>query len=374
MIHAFWQLVVLVAVIGTVYICIHNAMESLNKSGLKFGFSFLNSSASFGIGETVIEYSPQDSYLKALVVGFINSLKVIVIGIILSTLLGVVMGVARISDNWMAKTVSGAYVEIFRNTPLLVQIFIWYFAVFLTLPKIQDASSYFGFYFTNRGFVFPWFEISESSVQWFVILAVGFLISIFVRKRLMKKQIVSGNRTYPLLCSIAFFLVFLIVPFFILSDLPLNLSVPTVEGMGFIGGYRFTPEFAAILFGLVFYTASYITEIVRGGIQSVSKGQIEAAKALGFTRFSILRLVTFPQAIRTIIPPVTSQYLNLAKNSSLAVAVAYPDLVNVGYTVLNQTGKAIEVILIFLVVYLTISLITSFLMNIYNNMTKLVER
>lgn len=372
--NVLWQLIFLTLIIGLIYYFIQNAIAGLNRIGIKFGFSFLSSSANFQIGEKFLNYASSDSYGWALVVGFANTLKVTIIGIIFATIIGIVMGVARLSNNWLARTVSGAYVEIFRNTPVLVQIFIWYFAVFLTLPRIQEANSFLGIYFSNRGMVFPWFHLTESSLLWFLILPIAIIFAIILSKKKTKQQMETGTKKYPALWFLGIVAIFSSLSFAISQQLPLGFSVPVVEGTRFEGGYRFTPEFAAILFGLVFYTASYITEIVRGGILAVHKGQIEAAKALGLNSFTILRLITFPQAIRTIIPPVTSQYLNLAKNSSLAVAAGYPDLFMVGNIVLNQSGKAIEVIIIMLVVYLSISLVTSFIMNIYNNATRLVER
>lgn len=372
--NILWQVAFLVFFIGIFTVLIQNALNSLERAGIKFGFNFLSHTANFQIGEKVLSYQPTDSYQWALVVGFANTLKVVVVGIIIATIFGIIMGIARLSSNWLARTVSGMYVEVFRNTPVLVQIFIWYFAVFLTLPKIEDAQSFLGIYFSNRGLVFPWFGLTDGSTVWFIIMAIALIISIFIWKARTKKQVNTGQNTYPGYWVLGCLFVFAILSFAVTKGMPLTFSSPVRDGFAYVGGYRFSPEFAAILFGLVFYTASYITEIVRGGIQSVSKGQIEASKALGMSSFQILRFVTFPQAIRTIIPPVTSQYLNLAKNSSLAVAVGYPDLFNVGSTVLNQSGKAIEMILIMLTCYLVISLITSLFMNIYNSKTKLVER
>ncbi|OIJ18733.1 amino acid ABC transporter permease [Anaerobacillus alkalidiazotrophicus] len=372
--NIFWQVLFVILVVAVIYFFIQNAINGLNRIGLKFGFSFLSSSANFPIGEKILEYSPTNSYQWALFVGFTNTLKVTIIGIFISTILGIVMGIARLSNNWLARSVSGVYVEIFRNTPVLVQIFIWYFAVFLTLPRIQDVTPIMGMYFSNRGLVFPWFSTTASIITWLIVVSIALFVGRYVWKKMMNKQLETGINKYPTLWFLGCIGIFALLTFILTKEGPVMISRPEIEGVRFIGGLRFTPEFAAILFGLVFYTASYITEIVRGGILSVQKGQIEAAKALGLSDFKILRFITFPQAIRTIIPPVTSQYLNLAKNSSLAVAVGYPDLFSVGNTVLNQSGKAIEVILIMLIVYLSISLITSLIMNIYNNATRLVER
>ncbi|KGA96568.1 polar amino acid ABC transporter permease [Alkalihalobacillus alcalophilus ATCC 27647 = CGMCC 1.3604] len=373
-IRIFWQVLFLVAVILTAAYFINNAANGLSRAGLSFGFSFLSSTANFAIGDIIIDYSPADTYGRALLVGVVNTLRVAFVGIILTTILGVIIGICRLSSNWLVKTLSGAYVEIFRNTPVLVQIFFWYFAFFLTLPRLNETEPIFNvFYFSNRGFAFPWLEWNGSTL-WLILLIGGVAIAYITRKVLLKKQIETGNRKYPLATGIGVFIVLCIIGLLSTGMGPWSITVPTIEGLGFSGGNRINPEFAAILCGLVFYTASYIAEIVRGGILSVSKGQIEAASALGLSSGKILRFVTFPQAIRTIIPPITSQYLGLTKNSSLAVAVGYFELYAIGGTIFNQTGKAVEIVIIWMVIYLSISLLTALIMNIYNHMTRLVER
>ncbi|MBP3950408.1 amino acid ABC transporter permease [Bacillus suaedae] len=373
-IHLFLQVTFLLCIIGVFYYMIQNAIAGLERAGIKFGFDFLTNKASFSIGEKFLAYSSTDSYGRAIIIGIANTLKVTVIGIFFATIIGVIMGVLRLSKNWLARSVSGLYVEIFRNTPVLVQIFIWYFAVLLPLPRIQEAVQFFGTVISNRGIVFPWFDLTASSFIWFGVMLVAFIVSFAVRKLLLKKQLETGKRKYPLAVGLLLFGGIGIVSFLVLTEMPLLVSFPIVDGTQVVGGYRFTPEFSAILFGLVFYTASYITEIVRGGILAVSKGQIEAAHALGLNGGKTLRFVTFPQAIRSIVPPITSQYLNLAKNSSLAIAAGYPDLWSIGNTIMNQAGRAIEMILVMLLIYLCISLLTALFMNIYNNATKLVER
>ncbi|WYP25461.1 ABC transporter permease subunit [Alkalihalobacillus sp. FSL W8-0930] len=372
--NLIWQLLFLVFIIGFIVFLATNAMAGLNRAGLGLSFQFLTNRASFPIGETVVSFSPSDTFVRALYVGFLNTLKVSIVGIVLTTIVGVLVGISRLSSNWLLRTLSTWYIEIFRNTPVLVQIFFWYFAVMLAMPRIQDVNANYGFIISNRGFVFPWFDANSSLWIWLALLLVLLIAAFLTFKWKNKQQIEQGKKLYPSLWLIGVLIIGIGVGYLVLGEFPASLSLPEHTGTGSVGGYRFSPEFAAILFALVMYTATYIAEIVRGGILAVPKGQIEAAEALGLSSSKILRFVTFPQAIRTIIPPVTSQYLGLAKNSSLAVAVGYPDLFSVGSTTLNQTGRAIEVITIMLLAYLTISVVTSIIMNIYNKYTALVER
>ena len=352
-----------------------NALGSLKQMGMSFGYDFLGKMASFDIGDKLIEFSSTDTYGKAFLVGILNTIKVALIGIILATILGFIIGISRLSNNWLAKMVATVYVEVFRNTPLLVQIFIWFYAVFLSFPSIEKSLNAFGlFYFSNRGTVIPWFELTPSSMIWFISLLVGLFLSYIVWKVRIIKQVETGQRKYPSFWALGSLVGWGVITWIFTLQSPLLLSVPVIAGRGFDGGYTIGPGFGALLVALVMYTASYIAEIVRGGILAVPKGQVEAAKALGLKSSTILRLVILPQAIRIIIPPLTSQYLNLIKNSSLAAAVAYPELVGVGITVLSQTGKSVEVISIVILVYLSMSLFTSLLMNIFNKYTQLVER
>ncbi len=297
--YRFWQIVAqLIAVIFVIAIALFfwlNLNRNLQELGLKFGFNFLQQQASFDIGETIISYQPTDTYSRALLVGLINSLRVAIAAIFLTTIVGITAGIARLSDNWLVRNITLVYVEIFRNTPLLLQLFFWYFAVFLSLPNLEDKISVLGL---------------------------------------------------------------------------INLSQNGIELLGF----NFSPEFSTLLLGLTFYTGSFIAEIVRGGIQSVSKGQWEAGKSLGLKSALIMRLIILPQALRVIIPPLTSQYLNLTKNSSLAIAIGYPDIYFVASTTFNQTGKAVEVMLLIMLIYLCLSLIIAFLMNVLNTKVQIKER
>ena len=363
-----------IVVIAGVFL-ITNALTSLRQIGISFGYDFLGKMASFDIGDKLIEFSSTDSYGKAFIVGILNTIKVAFIGIILATILGFIVGISRLSTNWLARMVATVYVEIFRNTPLLVQIFIWFYAVFLGFPIIEKSLSIFEvFFFSNRGSVIPWFNITSATLVWGILLLIGVVLSYFAWKLRLKQQVETGQKRYPGYFAFGAILLALGIAWILTLEAPFSISTPEISKRGYIGGYTLSPGFGALLVALVMYTASFIAEIVRGGILAVSKGQVEAAKALGLKSPTILRLVVLPQAIRIIIPPLTNQYLNLIKNSSLAAAVAYQELVGVGITVLSQTGRSIEVISIVILVYLSMSLFTSLLMNIYNKYSQLVER
>lgn len=368
------QAIFAVIILFSAFFLFSNALSGLRQMGISLGFDFLKSSASFGISDSMIEYTPADTYGRAFVVGLLNTLKVAIVGIILASIVGLVVGIARLSNNWLVNKVSSVYVEIFRNTPLLVQISIWYFAVFLPLPKIEEASKFLGSYFSNRGTAIPWFNATGGTAVWVILFIIGMISALVLWRYKIKQQVETGKNKFPGLWAIGAIVASCIIAFIITMKAPFQLTLPSVDGRTFIGGYRLSPEFLALLLGLVVYTSTYIGEIVRGGIQSVAKGQVEAAKALGLKGSTTMRLVIFPQAIRVIIPPITSQYLNLIKNSSLAIAVGYQEIVSVGETVLNQTGRAVEAVTIMILVYLTFSLLTSFFMNIFNKYSQIVER
>ncbi|WP_226037366.1 amino acid ABC transporter permease [Aquibacillus saliphilus] len=364
--------VIFVLIIGVFFI--NNALNGLARQGMEVGFGFLNGTASFNITETLIDYQPTDTYKRALLVGILNTIKVSVIGIILATFIGVFVGISRLSTNWLVQKLAGLYIEIFRNTPLLVQIFIWYFAVFLQLPQVKESITIGSFHLSNRGASIPWFEANSGTFVWTILLILGIVAAIVLWRTKLKSQVQSGKRKYPFVYALGSIIAALVIAYIITQQGPANVTVPILGNFNFEGGHTLTPEFLAILIGLTVYTATYIAEIVRAGILSVSKGQVEAAKALGVKGSTTMRLVIFPQAIRIIIPPVTSQYLNLTKNSSLAIAVGYADLVFVGNTTLNQAGHAVEMILIMILVYLSLSILTSWFMNFFNKKTQIVER
>ena len=365
---------VLFVVAGLLY---SNVTINLQRQGLTVGYGFLKNPASFDIGESFIPYSAQDTYAKALVVGIVNTLVVFFIGIIFATLLGVLAGIARLSNNYLIRQISAGYIALIRNTPLIIQLMFWYFGIATQLPSVREAANRAGFiYLTNRGLYLPAFTRTAAFYAWqnYLWAAVLSIFAIWLILLLVNKV---WKIKVPRWVNIAY----VIIPAAILAagaaqlpDLPFALDLPELKGLNFKGGYRITPELGALLFGLVVYTGAFIAEIVRAGIQSVSKGQTEAARSLGLTSGQTLRLIVLPQALRVIIPPLTSQYLNLAKNSSLAIAIGYPDLFSIAGTIFNQTGAAIEIITILMLSYLIVSLITSFFMNIYNARTKLVER
>lgn len=367
--------ILFVAIVGFVItIMVRNVQVGLEQIGLKIGLDFLNLKASFPIAESLISYTPEDPYSRAIIVGLLNTLKVSFFGVIIASVLGVIMGVARLSSNWLIRSLATVYVEVFRNTPLLVQIFIWNFAVFLPMPKIQDASSIGSFYFSNRGAAIPWFTLHENTLIWIGVMVILAAIAILLFKKLTSISIANGKSTHPIIAVIGFLVIGFILFYFILGNGPFGISVPEFNGTAFVGGTSLSIGFLSMLVALSIYTSTFIAEIVRGGILGVPKGQTEAAKALGFKSPTALRLIIFPQAIRIIIPPLTSQYLNLIKNSSLAMAVAYQDIVGIGSTIINQTGHTFEIILIMIAVYLLFSLGTSLFMNFFNKKFQLVER
>ena len=354
-----------------------NVTANLARQGLTVGYGFMKNPASFGIGESFLPYDPSNTYGRALLVGLVNTLVVSALGILLTTIVGVVAGVARLSSNWLINRFAAAYVGVIRNTPLLLQLMFWYFGVIIQLPSVRQAIKLPGpIYLTQRGVYMIWAEATPTFSAWRVFLIIA-LLSIFI----VWFTLQSAQKRASVPLSPWWGLAYLFVPLVIIGlgallqpELPLKPNIPELTGLNFKGGVRLTPEFAALLFGLVIYTGAFIAEIVRAGIQAVAKGQVEAARSLGLTNSQTLRLVVFPQALRIMVPPITSQYLNLAKNSSLAIAIGYPDLFSVAGTIFNQTGAALEIILIMMLSYLSISLFTSLLMNIYNNRIQLVER
>jgi general L-amino acid transport system permease protein len=367
-------IVVLALAAGYLYF---NATTNLARQGLTVGYGFMKNPASFGIGESFIPYDPSNTYARALLVGLVNTLVVSAIGIVLATVVGILAGVARLSSNWLINRFAAAYVGVIRNTPLLLQLMFWYFGVIIQLPGVRQAIGLPGpIFLTQRGVYMIWGEATATFPAWRIFIIIA-LISIFLiwfalrtaQKRASVPLSPWWNLAYFLIPALIIWLGFVTQP-----EPPLRSTVPELSGLNFRGGIRMTPEFAALLFGLVVYTGAFIAEIVRAGIQAVSRGQVEAARSLGLTTGQTLRLVVFPQALRIMVPPVTSQYLNLAKNSSLAIAIGYPDLFSVAGVVFNQTGAAIEIITIMMLSYLSISLFTSLLMNIYNRRIQLVER
>ena len=366
-------ILVLALIAGYLYV---NVTTNLARQGLTMGYGFMRNPASFGIGESFISYDPSNTYARALLVVLVNTLVVSALGIVFTTIVGILAGVARLSSNWLINKFAAAYVGVIRNTPLLLQLMFWYFGVILQLPGVQQAVELPGpVFLTQRGVYMIWGEGTATLPAWRIFVLIAFL-SIFVIwfiLRLAQKRASIPLSPWWNLAYLIIPVLILLIGFVIEPEPPLQASVPELSGLNFQGGLRLTPEFAALLFGLVVYTGAFIAEIVRAGIQAVSRGQMEAARSLGLTAGQALRLVVFPQALRIMVPPVTSQYLNLAKNSSLAIAIGFPDLFSVAGTVFNQTGAAIEIITIMMLSYLSISLFTSLLMNLYNRRIQLVE-
>jgi general L-amino acid transport system permease protein len=351
-----------------------NVRAALQRQGLVTGFDFMRAPAGFNIGDGPA-FEPSESYARAFTIGVINTLRVIGLGIVLATMLGLVAGVARLSSNWLVAKIAAVYVQIIRNTPLLLQLFFWFFAVILKLPNVRNSITLPGpIYMNVRGIYVPWAAPAETFGVWRNALIVGAIVAGLVWLGIARWERRTGRVGFAPLYALAAFALMAAAGWFVLPSAPLTPDVPTLRGLNYRGGARMSPEYAALLFGLVFYTGAFIAEIVRAGIQAVSKGQVEAARALGLRPLLVLRLVVFPQALRVIIPPLTSQYLNLAKNSSLAVAIGYPDLFSIGGTIFNQTGHALEIISLIMLSYLTMSLTTSLLLNIYNRRVRLVER
>ncbi|WP_018698297.1 amino acid ABC transporter permease [Amorphus coralli] len=371
----FFQALVLVAVLFFVYEAATNVIANLQRQHIASGFGFLQQTAGFEISQTLISYSATSTYGRAFFVGLLNTLLVAFVGIVLATILGFVVGVMRLSKNWLIRQLATAYVEIMRNLPLLLQLFFWYFAVLKQLPgPRQSIELGFGAALNIRGLYIPAPVLGPGSGIVIGAFVVAVLVSIAIARWSKKRQMLTGRR-FPVPSVVLALIIGLPVLAFFVSGGPITLERPELKGFNLQGGVQVIPELVALVLGLAIYTGAFIAEIVRAGIQSVSKGQSEASHALGLTTGMTLWLVVIPQAMRVIIPPLTSQFLNLTKNSSLAVAIGYPDLVSVfAGTVLNQTGQAVEVISMTMLVYLVISLLTSAFMNWFNAHVALVER
>jgi general L-amino acid transport system permease protein len=352
---------------------IGNLLTALDSRGLSLSFDFLQRTAGFGIGEG-LPFDRTDTFWHAYVVGVVNTLRVILIGLALATLLGIFTGIALLSPNWLLRSIFSVYVEVMRNTPLLVQLFFIYFGIILTLPSLQERITLGPFSLSQRGFFFPRLLPMDGFTIWIIVAAVGVTAGIVIYSLLYRKRVLEGVETRPGFWALLPLLGLPAIAWIALPTPPLRLDYPVLEGLRMVGGAQLTPEFAGILVGLVLYTAAFIADIVRSGILAVPKGQTEAATAMGLSKFEVLRLVILPQALRVIIPPLTNQYLNLAKNSSLAVGVGYPDLYNVSSTIFNQSGQAVQVITLMMTTYLLISLIISVIMNTVNSRLKIVER
>ncbi|WP_337266815.1 amino acid ABC transporter permease [Oryzifoliimicrobium ureilyticus] len=363
--------VVLAFIVGTIY---YNLSQNLERSGTSAGFGFLNGRAGFPIGQTLIEYTSDSTYARALLVGIINTILIAVCGIITATIIGFIIGIARLSKNWLIAKLALVYVEVFRNIPPLLVIFFWYKGVLSVLPAPRDSVALpFASFLNNRGLFFPKPIFAPGFYAVLITLLVGIVATIFVARWAHKRQAATGQPFHTIWAGFGLILGLPIIAFFVLG-MPISFDYPVAGKFNLTGGSIVGPEFISLYLSLSFYTAAFIAEIVRSGIRGVPKGQTEAASALGLQPSSTTRLVVVPQALRIIIPPLASQYLNLTKNSSLAVAIGFADLVSVGNTILNQSGQSVKIVAIWMVVYLALSIATSLLMNWFNRKMALVER
>ncbi len=377
----FFQVLFLQALVVLAVFLISNMLNGLERQGMKLGLSFLNSEAGFGIAEG-IEFDPSDSYLMAFWVGVVNTLKVSIIGIFCATVMGFFFGIARLSSNWLVRQIASVYVEFFRNIPVLLQILFWY-AITRVLPVVRESFSFFNdrIFLNNRGLYLSSVERAEGFNTWMWYLLSGLILAILVVLGLAAyryffkfreieqtdKPTFRSNLIFSAKWTAApIFLITALVGWFLIPETPFRLERPVFQGFNFVGGISFSPEFSALLIGLAVYTSAFIAEIVRSGIQAVVKGQREAARSVGLKESQVLRLVVIPQAIPIIVPPLTSQFLNLAKNSSIAIFIGYPDLFQIGETMMEQTGQAITIFAMMMVSYLTMSLTASAFMNWYN--------
>jgi general L-amino acid transport system permease protein len=369
-----WQILVVGGVILFALYLVDNTLTNLRERSIRTGYAFLGQEAGFFIGETPIPFAASDTYGRAFLVGVLNTLRVAVLGVVLATLIGIVIGIARLSTNWLVARVASAYVEVMRNIPLLLQLFFWYATITQLLPAVREAIVPIpGFVLSKSGLLFPVPVFHDSQLPALIMLVAG-AAGVVAYRRWAHRRLEATGREPPLLLPSILILFGPALLALMLLGAPLEFDVPTFRTFNYQGGSGVTPEFLALLLGLSLYTGAFIAEIVRSGILGVPWGQTEAAAALGLKRGLQLRLVLLPQALRIIIPPTTSQYLNLTKNSSLAVAIGYPDLVSIANTSLNQTGQAIECISIMMAIYLALSLAISACMNWYNSHVALVER
>lgn len=360
------QIVFVAVVVWIGYEIVENARTNLQAQRIASGFGFLSNTSGFAVSQALIPYSETDTYARVFLVGLLNTLLVSIVGIVIATVIGVLVALGRLSPNWLVARISGGYVELIRNLPLLFQILFWYLAVLATLPSPRQSISLFGAVFlSNRGLIVPDLVPQPSFGVFAVAIVIGIVASLAMRAYARRQLFAAGEKLtiWPFVLAMLIGLPALAILVF---GKPFTLDMPQLKGFNFAGGAKVLPEFAALTIALSTYTAAFIAEIVRAGLQSVPKGQMEAGASLGLTRGETLRLIIIPQAMRVILPPLTNQYLNLTKNSSLAVAIGYPDLFSVfAGTALSQTGQAVEIIALTMGVYLVISLVTSAIMSFY---------
>ena len=369
-----YQILAVVIVVAAGWYLVHNTLLNMRVRGIQSGFDFLKQPAGFAISESLLEFDSSDSYFKAYLTGLSNTLRVALLGILLATTWGALVGIGRLSRNFLIRSLCTAYVEAFRNVPLLLQLFIWYFILTEFLPPIDEALQPIpDVFFSKNGLQYP-IPVWAIGHVWMVAGIVVGIVAAWYWSTIAHRRFEATGRPLPVVVPGLGLIVVCAVIGWLAGGAPGALDIPEKTEITVVGGGAVTPEFLTVLIGLTLYTASYIAEIVRGGIQAVAYGQHEAASALGLSGMQETRLILLPQALRVIIPPITSQYLNLTKNSSLAVAVGYPDLVSISTTTLNQTGRAIEAISLVMLAYLTMSLLTALVMNLYNRRSLIKER
>ncbi|AUG52806.1 amino acid ABC transporter permease [Thalassospira marina] len=369
-----YQIIAIGLVILAGWYLVSNTLDNLERQNISTGYGFLNLEASFGISESMIDYTPRSSYATALMVGLLNTVKVAFLGIVLCTIIGTIFGVARLSSNWIVRKLATVYVETFRNIPVLLQLFFWYAIIPGAFPAARNALQPLpDVLLTNRGMYIP-VPVADNAYDFMGIAAILAFVVIYFVKKWAAKRLDATGQPFPIFWASVGILVGFVLIAYIAGGAPTEMDIPELKGFNIRGGYNISPEFMSVLIGLTIYTSTYVAEVVRSGIQAVPNGQWEAADSLGLKRSVSLRKIILPQSMRVAIPPLTNQYLNLTKNSSLAVAVGYPDLVSVSNTTMNQTGQAIEAISIYMAVYLGLSLITSLFMNWFNKKMALVER
>jgi general L-amino acid transport system permease protein len=369
-----YQISVIFIVALLAWYLISNVLLNLERQAIATGWGFLQKESSFEIGESLIPYSAANTYARALLVGALNTLKVAFIGIIITVFLGTLIGIARLSSNWLISRAASAFIEVMQDIPVLLQLFFWYAIFYETLPSPRQAlNPISGLFLCNRGVIFSVPQAHPAHQFMLLALATAIVLAFFLCRWARRRQEKTGL-TFPAGYISIGMIIGLPLLVWLGFGAPAKMNVPSLQGFNFRGGVTLSPEFIALLLGLVLYTSAFVAEVVRAGIQSVGKGQLEAAMAIGLKPGPVLRLVILPQALRVIIPPLTSQMLNLTKNSSLAVAIGFPDFVSVANTTINQTGQSIEGVALIMAIYLIFSLSTSTFMNWYNKRVKLVER
>ncbi|WP_342618272.1 ABC transporter permease subunit [Rhodoferax sp. GW822-FHT02A01] len=368
-----YQLVTVAVIVAVVLYLAHNTKVNMNARGIQSGWDFMLGGAGFDIGESLFAYDSADPYWKAYLIGFSNTLRVAILGIILTTILGTLIGVGRFSRNALVRGICVCYVEFFRNIPVLLQLLMWYLMFTEVLPESAEPLVLGPLYLSKGGLNFPVPVWGTGQLYAVIGMAVAIVVALFYRSYAIRSFEKTGVPKSLFWVPVGIVIGFGVVGW-IVGGAPMEFNMPVKGEFAIENGGALTPEFLSVLLGLTVYTAAFVAEVVRGGIQSVALGQSEAAAALGLSRGQTMRLVTLPQALRVIIPPVTNQFLNLTKNSSLAVAIGYPDVVSISNTAINQTGRAVECIAVIMLVYLSTSLFTSISMNWYNNRSAIRER